>query len=481
MRKEILRVSHLYKQIGRKDVLIDFSLNLYEGEILGIMGLKGSGKSLLFHILSGEEEFDKGTLFFNENKINGRRLLLKNQIAIVGKGSLLQANMSVMDNIFHLRKHYHHQVWIHEKKLRERTREELVNIGMDISPDALICQLTRIEGYMIEILKRYIMGAKVIILDDFSEKYSVEEILQLNQLLDRLKSRGVSFIVAGYQLQNLQMCAERILFLINGSTGKIIPNIKRNQINENMLFQIFPSELPPRERNTPEKKELLFRAENVHTENLNDITFDLYKGEILTVVDFEGVNNQSLFNCLMNPELILDGELIYKKRFLTRRDNALKNNEILFVDFNLENKIIEQMSLQDNLCMGVFHKVSTMGFFSNKSMEFIKKDFLQWYPSEILGKCKNCMHLSEKDKMAIMLYRIRLKKPQILLCIDPRRYTDALTYEMMKEQLWNFAGNGTAILILAQSVEQNYMLTDRFLFWDKGRLKEFTLEEFDRR
>ena len=53
MRKEALRVLHLYKRFGQKEVLTDFHMNLLEGETLGIMGLKGSGKTLLFHILKG--------------------------------------------------------------------------------------------------------------------------------------------------------------------------------------------------------------------------------------------------------------------------------------------------------------------------------------------------------------------------------------------------------------------------------------------
>ncbi len=74
--------------------------------------------------------------------------------------------------------------------------------------------------------------------------------------------------------------------------------------------------------------------------------------------------------------------------------------------------------------------------------------------------------------MAIFLYRMRLKKPQMIMCIDPGRYTDALIFQMLKNQLWEFAQSGTAILILAQNVEQSYNMTDRFLFWEKGELIE---------
>ena len=446
MRKEALRVLHLYKRFGQKEVLTDFHMNLLEGETLGIMGLKGSGKTLLFHILTGKEEFDQGTLFFNEKRVDGKRWCCRNQIAMVGRESQLQQNMSIADNIFYLRKH------------------------------TLICQLTRLESYMIEIVKRYIMGAKVIILDDFSEQYRTEEILKLNQLLDRMKQDGISFIISGYRLKNLQMCAERILFLVNGTTGKIVQNMKRNQIDENLIFQIFPSALPRRKKAELPKSEVLFSARDVSVNELEKATFDLHKGEILTIVDFETVHNENLFHCLMNPESILQGRIVYDHHPITRKNYAAKNNGILFADFNLKNKIIEQMSLQDNLCMGNFNKVSRVGFYSKRSMEFIKKDFLEWYPSEQLKTCRDCRNLSEKDKMAILLYRIRMKKPRVILCNEPGRYTDALTFEMMRKQFWDLAESGTSILILTQNIEQNYMLTDRFLFWDRQGLKEFSVD-----
>lgn len=476
MRKEALRVSHLYKRIGQKEVLTDFHMNLLEGETLGIMGLKGSGKTLLFHILTGKEEFDQGTLFFNEKRVDGKRWCCRNQIAMVGRESQLQQNMSIADNIFYLRKHYHHQIWTHKNKMEMRTKKELQNVGINLSPDTLICQLTRLESYMIEIVKRYIMGAKVIILDDFSEQYRTEEILKLNQLLDRMKQDGISFIISGYRLKNLQMCAERILFLVNGTTGKIVQNMKRNQIDENLIFQIFPSALPRRKKAELPKSEVLFSARDVSVNELEKATFDLHKGEILTIVDFETVHNENLFHCLMNPESILQGRIVYDHHPITRKDYAAKNNGILFADFNLENKIIEQMSLQDNLCMGNFNKVSRVGFYSKRSMEFIKKDFLEWYPSEQLKTCRDCRNLSEKDKMAILLYRIRMKKPRVILCNEPGRYTDALTFEMMRKQFWDLAESGTSILILTQNIEQNYMLTDRFLFWDRQGLKEFSVD-----
>lgn len=477
MKKEILRVQHLYKSQGRTEILKDFSMNLYEGEVLGIMGLKGSGKTLLFHILTGIEEFDAGTLFFDENRISGKRTTLRKYIAMVGKEPQLQKNMSVMDNIFHIRKHYHHQIWIHEKQIRIQAEAELKALGITIDPEVLICQLTRIESYIIEIVKNYIIGARIIILDDFSEEHNADEILKLNDLLEKLKSKGVSFVIAGYQLQNLQMCAERILFLVNGTAGKIITNRKRNQIDEKQIFQIFPPMARQKKRQVRKGQKLLFWAEKVCMDKLQDISFSLYQGEILTLVDFENVNNQQLFEGLMNPELIRSGNFFYKDHVITQKDFSLNSNNILFVDFNLKNKVIGQMSLEDNLCMGNFNKVSKAGFYSRKSMEYIKKDFLEWYPSETLKKCKNCEDISEQDRMAILLYRIRLKKPQMIWCIDPRRYTDALTYQMMKEQMWEFAESGISILIMAQNVEQNYRLTDRFLFWEKEKLIASSFEE----
>ena len=69
-----------------------------------------------------------------------------------------------------------------------------------------------------------------------------------------------------------------------------------------------------------------------------------------------------------------------------------------------------------------------------------------------------------------------MKKPRVILCNEPGRYTDALTFEMMRKQFWDLAESGTSILILTQNIEQNYMLTDRFLFWDRQGLKEFSVD-----
>ncbi len=472
MRKEILRASHLYKRVGNVLILNDFSMNLYEGEVLGIMGLRDSGKTLLFHILSGEEEFDAGTLFFDEQKLEGNKLQLRNKIALVKKESALEKNMTVTDNIFHIRKHYHHQFWVHERLYRSQAKEQLERVSLAIDPDSPVSELSEIECYMIEILKGYIMGARIIILDDFAQEHTKTEYFQLNALIEKLREQGVSFLVAGYQMQNLQIYSERILFLVNGTTGKIVCNKRRKQINENLVFQTAPAEKKKKREIIRENKTEVFRAEGICTPELQDISFSLYQGEVLTLVDLSNSKNQSLFDCLMHQEQVISGDFYYRKHCLTKKSRFIKRGEILFVDFNSQNKIIEPLSLQDNLCIGNFHKVSAAGFYSRKSMNYIERDFLAWYPSEALINRKNCFHLSEKDKMAIVLYRMRLQRPKMMICVNPDRYTDAQTYLMVQQQLQEMAQTGTSILILSANVERSYQLTDRFLFWENGRLKE---------
>ena len=190
------------------------------------------------------------------------------------------------------------------------------------------------------------------------------------------------------------------------------------------------------------------------------------------MVDFSGINNQRLFECLMNLEKMKKGKLYHLNQIMNGKRLTDRSEDCLFVDFNLKNSVIEQISLQDNLCLGNFHKISTAGFYRQKSMDYIERDFLNWYPNEELRGRSDCRHLSEKDKMAILLYRIRLYKPRVIFCIDPSRYTDALIYGMMQQELHELAKAGISILIMAKTVEQNYQLTDRFLFWEEGKLVE---------
>lgn len=183
MKKEALRISHMFQGREEDGYLDDFSMNLYVGEVLGIMGYRGNGKAELFHILAGRREFERGTLFLNENLVYGNKNSDTRTIVLIKSQLVLLENMSVADNMFHLRKHRKFSVWIHQKMYENLTNTHLREFGLDMHARTLVRKLSFVEKCMIVIIRAYIFGARIIILDDLLNNCTLGKIKKIRSIV----------------------------------------------------------------------------------------------------------------------------------------------------------------------------------------------------------------------------------------------------------------------------------------------------------
>lgn len=92
--------------------------------------------------------------------------ILSASTALVQKNSSLIPSLTVMENIFVIRRHKYGTYLVHRKLILHETLNWMRELGLSISPQEKVCNLTKTEQYLVEILKAYILGAKLIILDD---------------------------------------------------------------------------------------------------------------------------------------------------------------------------------------------------------------------------------------------------------------------------------------------------------------------------
>jgi hypothetical protein len=90
-----------------------------------------------------------------------------------------------------------------------------------------VAQLTDIESYIVEIVKAYILGVRLILIDDFTEDYPIDAYAAIGQVVERLKTRGISFIVSGSQWSNLSVFCDRIAILDRKQICKVVPSARK--------------------------------------------------------------------------------------------------------------------------------------------------------------------------------------------------------------------------------------------------------------
>ena len=95
-------MEHIYKKYSNRTILDDFKLNIYEAEIIGLLGISGSGKTTLANIIAGFEDSDRGTIYYDEEEIVtlSRHISKKHGIFRIHQGMGLISQLSVAENIY---------------------------------------------------------------------------------------------------------------------------------------------------------------------------------------------------------------------------------------------------------------------------------------------------------------------------------------------------------------------------------------------
>lgn len=465
MRQEILRMQNISKYSHLKQVLYDFHMNLYAGEVLGII-IFHSEKSDLFDIIRGVESADTGQIFFDEELVSPAWLTRSRKIKLIRDEPALIPTLNVLENIYIIRKRNSHKLFIPWNLLKKQLEDCFTAFNIHIDFSRRVSTLTRAEQHMIEIVKAYILGAQVIILDNTMAQYDNVEIKKLRHLINSLKSKGISFIVIGYQLSSLQRYANRILFLVKGRTIKIMESADTLGINENdLLLEGIQADSISKTRRQPET--IVFEARHISTRPGEDISFQIHQGEIAVILDLHNLTNANIINAALSKTQ-------YSGRFLMNgqevRNVAKSKKRICIADYASDDKIVYSLDLTDNLCLSAFPHISFFGFVNIRAKKQITKDFLEVYSRKNIAYKFDIGNLSQPESMYIYLQRLLIQKWRLLICVNPEVLFSYETGNVIKEQLRRMTENGRSICLFASTVEPYINLADHFYLADKGKI-----------
>ena len=219
-KKVVLEIKDLYKAFGNNNVLNGFSMELYEGENLVIMGKSGSGKSVMIKCLVGLMEADKGTISVMHHditKLDQQALdVLRADIGFLFQGSALYDSMTVRENLeFPLRGHTKKNgKLIDTEKL---VIEALENVGLVNTIDMMPSELSGGMKRRVALARTLILQPKIILYDEPTsglDPITAKEILILMQ--DIQKKYNTSSLIITHDVDCARVISDRMILLIDG-------------------------------------------------------------------------------------------------------------------------------------------------------------------------------------------------------------------------------------------------------------------------
>ena len=220
----LIHIDNIVKHFGSVVALNGVSLDIYPGEVMGLLGDNGAGKSTLIKVLSGVHQPTSGTMMMNGDEIHfeNPREAMNAGIATVHQDLGMIPLMSVTRNFFMgrepVKKYGPFKLFDHEYA-NQVTCEEMQRIGIDVrDPDQAVGTLSGGERHTVAIARAVHFGAKVLILDEPTSALGVAQTSMVLKYIDKVRKKGLAVILITHNVRHAYAVGDRFTVLNRGAT-----------------------------------------------------------------------------------------------------------------------------------------------------------------------------------------------------------------------------------------------------------------------
>ena len=274
-------------------------------------GRNGAGKSTLIKLLSGVYPKDAGRFFIDDKEvdIDSVHTAQKLGITTIYQEMNLIPELTIAQNIFLGREPKDGKLLrlaVDRKAMEERSRELLANIGLEVSPDTLVGELSVPQQQMVEIAKALSLDAKIVIFDEPTGTLAEKETAALFRIIRLLKEKGLGIIYISHRLEEIRQIGDRVTVLRDGRYIKTV-TVAETTVDE-LIRLMVGRELGdqyPRTHNEP--GDVVLEMENISVNGvLKNVNLKIRKGEVVGLAGLIGSGRTELAQVLFgirNPDM----------------------------------------------------------------------------------------------------------------------------------------------------------------------------------
>ena len=211
-----IHISHLKKNFGKLEVLKDVSTDIYEGEVVVILGPSGSGKSTLLRCLNRLEEITGGKVIVDGHDLTDKKTDLnkvREKVGMVFQHFNLFNNLNVMGNMTlaptELKK-------ATKAEAKERALQLLDRVGLLDKASAYPAQLSGGQKQRVAIARALAMNPDIMLFDEPTSALDPEMVGEVLQVMKQLAADGMTMVVVTHEIGFAREVASRVIFMEGG-------------------------------------------------------------------------------------------------------------------------------------------------------------------------------------------------------------------------------------------------------------------------
>ncbi len=476
------------KRFGQVVACDGVDLALHRGRIHGVLGENGAGKSTLMKVLIGLALPDSGRVI-----LDGEHVTIADPIDAAAKGiGMVHQHFSVVEAL---------TVWenvalgdvgrLRPAAIRDRVGDLSRHYGLELEPDALVGDLPAGVRQRVEIIKCLRRDPRVVIFDEPTSVLTPAESEQLFIALRRVvEEEGRAVALVSHKLDEIRHATDAVTIM---RQGKVIDrmatadsdasSLARAMVGRPVALRDGSSQRPtpaPGVEVAPHADEVGEPTLTIRNATalggdgrilLDELSLDLYPGEILGIAGVEG-NGQRELGDLLSSLLSLRGGSVLVDGAEVRPGvaGAMARAGIAVVpEDRHDSGCVLDMTVAENLFLCEPHRITHRGVLDRRKLEEQAQALIERFSIRCSGPDAPFWSLSGGNQQRVVLARELAHSPKVLVAAQPTRGLDVGAIEYMSTQLRAAADDGVAVLLISTELEEILELADRIVVMSRGR------------
>lgn len=480
MKTPILEMKHIRKTFASTVALGDVDLNVYPGEIRGLIGENGSGKSTISSIAAGMQKADSGEMRYHGEAWTPVSMIdaLSKGIGMIVQESGTIQGVSVAENLFlgETKQFPGPFGTIDRKAMNAKADEALQAIGVkNVSGATPMGALDFQTRKLVEIAKVVMKDPEILVVDETTTALSQEGRSILYTLMKKLRDEGKAVLFISHDLDEIMEVCDTLTVLRDGAIIRHFTKdefdadaIRTSMIGRELQGDYYRSDYTP-----SHLEEVAVKAEHISLgEALQDVSITVYKGEIVGIGGLSHCGMHPLGKILFGAVKPDSGEVVTGDGVKITSETVAMKQAFGYVS---KDRDVESLSLtasiRDNIAIAGMEKYAVNNFLMLNSRE---KVYVDKQISDLSIKCADrdqaVSQLSGGNKQKVVFGKWIGRGSEVLILDCPTRGVDIGVKRAMYQLMTELKNEGKSIVMISEEMPELMGMSDRLIIMKDGRI-----------